>query len=104
MIRVYSMRARNGPAAFALAAVVLAVGALLVALGLLLLLGLVAIGAAIGTGAVLFRALTGRGRRRVWYRDLDPSLEIFPNDSAAQSPLRNPARVEGAAAQARAPE
>ena len=74
---------RPRPAAIALAAVALAIGAVFVAFGIVLLLGLAALGTAIGTGVLLYRALTGRrgdrARRSELPSDLDPSLEVFPS-------------------------
>ncbi len=83
MLRIYGISVRNRPAAIALAAVALAVGAVFVAFGIVLLLGLAAVGTAIGTGVLLYRALTGRSvdrlRRPEPPSDLDPSLEVFPS-------------------------
>ena len=83
MLRIYGINVRNRPAAIALAAVALAVGAVFVAFGIVLLLGLAAVGATIGTGVLLYRALTGRrvgrARRSELSSDLDPSLEVFPS-------------------------
>ena len=83
MLRIYGITVRNRPAAIALAAVALAIGAVFVAFGIVLLLGLAALGTAIGTGVLLYRALTGRrgdrARRSELPSDLDPSLEVFPS-------------------------
>jgi hypothetical protein len=82
MLRIYGINVRNRPAAIAVAAVALAVGAVLVAFGIVLLLGLAAVGTAIGTGVLLYRALTGRSGDRLRSPErpsgLDPSLEVFP--------------------------
>jgi hypothetical protein len=104
MIRVYRLNVRSGPAAIALAAVALSLGAVSVAFGLLLLLGLAALGTMIGAGVLVFRALTGGGpaslRPSQPEMNLDPSLEVFP----AQQPPQNPARIEGAGSQDSQPE
>ena len=83
MLRVYGINVRSRPAAIALAAVALSVGAVFVAFGIVLLLGVAAVGTAIGTGVLLYRALTGRSvdrlRRSEPPSGLDPSLEVFPS-------------------------
>lgn len=90
IVRIHGIAIRNRPAAIALAAAALAVGAVFVAFGVVLLLGLAAIGTAVGAGTLVFRALTGRGGRRLQGRgahtELDPSLEVFPVDQAAPKP------------------
>jgi hypothetical protein len=83
IVRIHGIDVRNRPAAIALAAAALAVGAVLIAFGIVLLLGLAAIGTVVGAGALLVRAVTGRGRRRLGrdrQMELDPTLEVFPAD------------------------
>jgi hypothetical protein len=108
MIRIYGLTARSRPARIALAAAAIAVGAVLVTFGVFLLLGLAAVGTVVGAGVLLFRALTGRPTRRIHGPpidpELDPSLEVFPEQSAAQPPPHNPARLKGAGSQAHKPE
>ncbi len=88
MIRIYGINVRNRPAAIALAAGALAIGAVFVAFGIVLLLGLAAIGTALGAGALAVRALTqGRLRTPRADRMLDPALEVFPADRGAASPV-----------------
>ena len=88
MIRIYGLHVRSRPGAIALAAAALAVGAVFVAFGIFLLLGLAAVGTVVGAGVLAFRALTGRGTGRLRSAqpelDLDPSLEVFPAESPAQ--------------------
>ena len=89
MIRIYGLEVRSRPAAIALAAAAVAVGAVFVAFGIVLLLGLAAVGTVLGAGVLAFRGLTGRGAGRVHPRrqvDLDPTLEVFPTDVAASNP------------------
>jgi hypothetical protein len=104
VIRIYSLNLRSRPAAIALAAAALAVGAVFVAFGIFLLIGLAAVGTVVGAGVLLFRSLTGRGTGRLHRPsadlELDPSLEVFPADTAARQPPHNPARVKGAGCQA----
>lgn len=82
MIRLYRLDVRNRPAAIALAAAALALGAVFVAFGIILLLALAAVGTVIGSGVLLYRALTGRKAERLrtpgLHHDLDPSLEVAP--------------------------
>ena len=81
IVRVYGFNARSRPAAIALAAVALSLGAVFLVFGIVLLLGLAAVGTVVGAGAVLFRSLMRRGGGRL--RDsradyeLDPALEVF---------------------------
>jgi hypothetical protein len=90
MIRIYGLSVRSRPAAIALAAAALAVGAVFVAFGIFLLLGLAAVGTVVGAGVLAFRALTGRGAGHLpsppTDLDLDPSREVFPVDTAAEPP------------------
>jgi hypothetical protein len=107
MIRVYGLSVRSRPAALALAAAALAVGAVFVAFGIFLLLGLAALGTVVGAGVLAFRALTGRrgGRLRSPQPDLnlDPALEVFPSESTSQPPPHNSARLGSARSQAHKP-
>jgi hypothetical protein len=90
MIRLYGFGVRSRPAAVALAVAALALGAVFVAFGIFLLLGLAAVGTIVGAGVLAFRALTGRGtghpRPPMKDLDLDPSLEVFPSQSAQPPP------------------
>ena len=108
MIRIHGLSVRSRPAAIALAAAALAVGAVFVAFGIFLLLGLAVVGTVVGAGVLAIRALTGRGTGRLRPMptdlDLDPSLQVFPVDSTAQQPPHGPARVEGAGPSAPEPE
>jgi hypothetical protein len=88
MIRIYSLDVKSRAARIALAVAALAVGAVFVAFGIFLLLGLAAVGTLVGAAVLVFRRLTGRrpsviemGRLNA---ELDPSLEVFPERSAAQ--------------------
>jgi hypothetical protein len=90
VIRIYSLNTRSRPARIALAVAALAVGAVFVAFGVFLMLGLAAVGTVVGAGVLLFRVLTGRTSRRIHAPpidpELDPSLEVFPEPSAAEPP------------------
>jgi hypothetical protein len=85
MIRVYGLDVRSRPAAIALAAVALAAGAVFVAFGIVLLLGLAVVGTVVGAGMLLVRSLTRGGRGRLERpsadRELDPRLEVFPEST-----------------------
>jgi hypothetical protein len=80
MLRIYRLNVRSRPAAMALAAAALAVGAVFIAFGIVLLAALAAVGMAMGAGVLLYRALTGGRRTRLRGTDvtfdLDPSLEV----------------------------
>src|SRR5437773_2165529 len=74
---------RNRIAVGVLLVLAVGLGAVFFVLGLALLLGLFAAGAALGTGVIIYRTITGRrgalppgaGAGRA---ELDPSLEVFP--------------------------
>ncbi len=87
MMRIYGLTVHNRPAAIALAVTALAVGAIVVAFGIVLLIALAAAGTLIATATVLYRSLTGRRAHRLGSRDkaadLDPSLEVFPSEAGA---------------------
>jgi hypothetical protein len=76
-------------ATIALAAVALALGAIFVAFGIVLLLGLAAVGTVVGAGVLVFRRLTGRVPGRPdgprFDTGLDPSLEVFPGQASRTS-------------------
>ena len=88
MIHVYSLNVRNKPAAIALAAGALAAGALVIAFGILLLLGLAAVGTLVSAAALAHRALARIGTRRAASFDspLDPKLEVLPRQSPDENP------------------
>jgi hypothetical protein len=91
IVRIHGISVRSRPAAIALAAAALAAGAVFIAFGIILLVGLAAIGTAVGAGIVLVRALTGRRGSRLHgggaHSELDPALEVFPIDHEARKPL-----------------
>jgi len=83
-VRVYRLGTKNRAATVALIAAALAIGAVLIAFGLMLLLALAAAATVIGAGTVLYSRLTGRRPRllRTEPREqLDPRLEVFPDDA-----------------------
>jgi len=83
-VRVYRLGTRNRLATIALIAAALAIGAVLVAFGLMLLLSLAAAATVVGAGTVLYYRLTGRRPRLLRaepHDKLDPSLEVFPDDA-----------------------
>src|SRR4051812_13670999 len=95
-VRVYTIRGevggRNRAAKIALIVAALAIGALLVAFALMLLLGIAAAGTLVGAGVLLYRKLTGRGRRALDSSGfsraelgLDPSREVFADNPRTTS-------------------
>ena len=89
MYRVIRFQARNRAGALALAVAALVLGGVLLAFGLLLLVGIAAVGAAIGAGLVLYHKLTGHVPRALERRrqasGLDPALEVFPTEVSQPS-------------------
>jgi hypothetical protein len=110
ILRIHGIDVRNRPGAIALAVAALAVGAVLLAFGIVLLIAVAAIVSVIGGVVLVGRAITGRGGRRLdgpsVPTGLDPALEVFPVDAAAATPLptHNPARHRGAGSQALPPD
>ena len=95
MIRLVHLNVRHPAAAVAVAIAALAIGGVLFAFGLVLLLGLVVAGSVVGTAIVLYRKLTGRlpgfpGGARRERVTLDPSLEVFPDPQGARGELPPP--------------
>lgn len=85
-MKVYAMTVRNRAAGLILALAVVAAGAALLLVGLALLTGLALVGGLLGTGVVLYRRLRGRGPPSDLDRyradaALDPSLEVFPEET-----------------------
>jgi hypothetical protein len=82
MIRFYGLSVQNRPAAIGLAVIALAVGATLLAFGLVLLAAAAAVGTLVGTGILAYRALTGQRPSRLHHPEsghgLDPTLQVFP--------------------------
>jgi hypothetical protein len=86
-VRVYRIGSRNRLATIGLIAAALAVGAVLIAFGLVLLLGLAAASVLVGSGLMIYHRLTGRGPEIQTWRareELDPSLEVFPGELRAE--------------------
>jgi hypothetical protein len=83
-VRVYRFGTKNRAATVALIAAALAIGAVFVALGLMLLLAIAAAGAVIGVGAMIYYRLTGRrpALQRSTQQRLDPTLEVFSSKNA----------------------
>jgi hypothetical protein len=95
--RQLNVAPRNRAAALALVVTAIAVGGMIFALGLSLLLGILALAAVGGAGVTLYRRIAGvlRGERP-WRagergRALDPALEVFPGRIDARS-LNQPNR------------
>lgn len=87
--REFKLNVRNRVGVFVLAAVAVAIGATVLAFGLLVLVGLAGTALVVGAGVALYQKLTGRlpgrfnpARRR--RSGLDPSLEVFPPIDAGQ--------------------
>lgn len=81
--RSFQLTARSRASAFALAVAVIALGGVFLVFGLVLLVGLAAIGTVLGAGVMAYHRLTGRWprflRRGAPSRPaLDPSREVFP--------------------------
>ena len=90
-VRIYRVGSGNRLATIALVAAALAMGAVLIAFGLVLLLGLAAAGVVVGSGLVIYRRLTGRGpliQRWSAGEALDPSLEVLPGELRGDRPER----------------
>jgi len=88
-VRIYRVGSKNRLATIALVAAALAMGAVLIAFGLVLLLGLAAAGAVVGSGLMIYRRLTGRApviQRWSAGEALDPSIEVFPSVTASALP------------------
>ena len=98
-IRIYKLDGPPGPKGVVLGVLLLGVGAVIVTAGLALLIVIALAGAALGTGVLLYRRLTGKpipGIPRAVSRDrLDPSLEVFATDApTAQGTLPPPSERE----------
>lgn len=84
---VYSVTVRNRAAALVLTLAILGAGAALLVLGLALLAALSVAGGVMAVGVLAYRALRGGARQpgavgRVGAMELDPSLEVFPDNRA----------------------
>jgi hypothetical protein len=86
MIRMYKIEGPKGPQGVVLGFLLIGVGAVIVTAGLALLIVVALAGAALGTGVLLYRRLTGKpipGLPRTGAAErLDPSLEVFAPDPA----------------------
>ena len=86
-MRFYQMTTRTRLGALALGLLVLVVGGTLLAFGVVLLVGLAAVGLVIGGASMLWGKLTGRGPfgflRHGRRSRLDPSREVFVVDEPA---------------------
>ena len=96
MYRQLNIAPRNRAAAVVLVVAAIVVGGVVLALGLSLLLGLLALAVVGSAGVAVYRrvALTLRGGRSESGNDgrrraLDPSMEVFPGSANARS-LRQP--------------
>lgn len=81
MQRIIQVKTTSRFATIALAAAAIAAGGLFLVFGLMLLLGLAAVGTLVGGGVLLFHRLTGRlprflGGGAAPGRPLDPALEV----------------------------
>lgn len=91
MQRMIQVRTTNRFTTIALATAAIAVGGLFLVFGLMLLLGLAAVGTLVGGGVLLFHRLTGRlprflGGGAPSGRPLDPALEVHvdPSDTGSR--------------------
>ncbi len=80
-IRVYKLDGAKGVQASVVGLLLIGVGAVIVAAGLALLIVVALAGAALGTGYILYRRLTGKSIPGLPGREastrLDPALEVF---------------------------
>lgn len=79
IVRSFGLRGRSRAQTVALAVAALAIGAVLLAVGLMVLAGLAAAGTVVGLGVLAWRRLTGRaalGGARPAAFDRDPSKEV----------------------------
>ena len=95
MSKVYAVTFRNRAVAILVIVALLAVGAIMLTVGLALLAGLVVGGTLIGAGVAAYRRLR-HGRQAVMphglgeHPQLDPSLEVQPSlPSTVQAPRRD---------------
>ena len=96
--RSFQLTPRSRASAIALAVAILVLGGVFVVFGLVLLVGLAAVGTVLGTGIMLYQRLTGRlprflRRETTARRSLDPSREIFPESPSSARPLHNDERL-----------
>ena len=87
--RSFQLTARSRASAFALAVAVVALGGVFLVFGLVLLVGLAAVGTVLGAGVMAYHRLTGKWprflRRGAPSRPaLDPSREVFPENTSSQ--------------------
>ena len=86
-LSVHRVSVRGRAAAIAMGIAALVVGGVLLVLGVTLLLGLLVAGVVLGAGVLAYRRLTGRRltpRDTNPRRDLDPALEVFPDNAAGR--------------------
>lgn len=92
MLRIVQIRTTNRASAIALGIAAVAIGGVFFVFGLMLLLGLAAVGTLVGAGLVLYHRLTGRlprflrGKRQP-SRSLHPELEVFAAEPRARGEL-----------------
>lgn len=92
MLRIVQIRTTNRASAIALGIAAVAIGGVFFVFGLMLLLGLAAVGAVVGAGLILYHRLTGRlpgflrGKSKP-SASLHPELEVFAGEPRARSEL-----------------
>lgn len=98
MYRQLNIAPRNRAAGVALVVVAIVTGGIVLALGLSLLLGILALAVVGGAGVTIYRRIARalRGEQPGWGaggrgRALDPSMEVFPGRVDART-LRQPKR------------
>jgi hypothetical protein len=97
MIRIYDLTGRSRGAALALGAAALGLGMVVLAFGIVLLIGVAVVGTIAAGGVLLYRSLTGRGTSdlpRGHDPELDPSLEVFPDQRTAPPLPHSPTRPQ----------
>lgn len=92
MLRIVQIRTTNRASAIALGIAAVAIGGVFFVFGLMLLLGLAAVGTVVGAGLILYHRLTGRlpgflsGKHKP-SRSPHPELEVFAAEPRARSEL-----------------
>ena len=92
MLRIVQIRTTNRASALALGIAAVAIGGVFFVFGLMLLLGLAAVGTLVGAGLVLYHRLTGRLPRFLQRRSqpaasLHPELEVFAAEPRVRGEL-----------------
>jgi hypothetical protein len=88
-VKTYSLTIRNRLVAALIVLGLVGLGAAVLFFGFVLLAGLAATGAVVGTAVAAYNKLRGRDPNRILQAramDLDPSLEVFPDRDKRELP------------------